>query len=115
MRSSKRDTDVKNRLSDYAGEGKGGMIWENSTELCILPYVKYMTGASSMHEVGTQSQCSGTIQRDGVGREVGGELRMRRHMWPMSDLCQCMVKSPQCCKEIILQLNKLIFFSYRDA
>ena len=22
------------------GEGKGGMIWENSTETCILPYVK---------------------------------------------------------------------------
>ena len=26
MRDSKRDTDVKNRLLDYVGEGKGGMI-----------------------------------------------------------------------------------------
>ena len=40
MRDSKRDTDVKNRLLDSVGEGKGGMIWENSTETCILPYVK---------------------------------------------------------------------------
>ena len=32
--------DVKNRLLDYVGEGKGGMIWENSTEACTLPYVK---------------------------------------------------------------------------
>ena len=26
MRDSKRDTDVKNRLLDSVGEGKGGMI-----------------------------------------------------------------------------------------
>ena len=40
MRDSKRDTDVKNRLLDSVGEGKGGMIWENSIEICIIPYVK---------------------------------------------------------------------------
>ena len=40
MQGSKRDADVKNRLLDYVGEGEGGMIWENSTETCILPYVK---------------------------------------------------------------------------
>ena len=32
MWDSKRDTDVKNRLMDSVGEGKGGMIWENSIE-----------------------------------------------------------------------------------
>ena len=40
MQGSKRDTDVKNRLLDYMGEGKGEMIGENSIETCILPYVK---------------------------------------------------------------------------
>ena len=40
MQDSKRDTDVKNRLSDSVGAGKGGMIWENSIETYILPYVK---------------------------------------------------------------------------
>ena len=35
-----RDTDVKNRLLDSAGEGEGGKIWENSIETCILPYGK---------------------------------------------------------------------------
>ena len=30
----------KNRLLDSVGEGKGGMNCENSTEACILPYVK---------------------------------------------------------------------------
>ena len=40
MQDSKRDTDVKNRLLDSVGEGKSGMIWENSIETCVLPYVK---------------------------------------------------------------------------
>ena len=40
MQDIKRDTDVKNRLWDSVWEGKGGMIWENSIEKCILPYVK---------------------------------------------------------------------------
>ena len=37
---------------------------------------------------GTQSQCSGTTQRDGVGREEGAGFRMGEHMcsrgWLMS-------------------------------
>ena len=49
---SKRDTDVKNRLLDYVGEGEGGMIWESSIEMHILPYVKLMTSASSVHDAG---------------------------------------------------------------
>jgi len=40
MRDSKRDTDVKNSFLDSVGEGKGGMIWENSIETGILSYVK---------------------------------------------------------------------------
>ena len=51
MQGSKRDTDVKNRLLDYVGEGEGGMIRKNSIETCILPYVKQMTSPSSIHEI----------------------------------------------------------------
>ena len=35
MRDSKRDTDAKNSLLDSVGEGKGGVIWENSIETYI--------------------------------------------------------------------------------
>ena len=52
MQDSKRNTDVKNRLLDSVGEGKGGMIGQNSIETCILPYVKQMTSPSSIHETG---------------------------------------------------------------
>ena len=30
----------KNKLLDFVGEGKGGMIWENGTKTCIISYVK---------------------------------------------------------------------------
>ena len=40
-----------------------------------------MTGAGSMHEVVTQSWCSGTTQRGGLGREVVGGFRMVGHMY----------------------------------
>ena len=36
MQDNERDTDVKNSLLDSVGEGKGGMIWENGIETCIL-------------------------------------------------------------------------------
>ena len=48
MQDSKRDTDIKNRLLDSVGEGKGGMIWENSIETYILPYVKETTSPGLM-------------------------------------------------------------------
>ena len=40
MRESKTDTDIQNSLLDSVGEGEGEMIWENSIETYILPYVK---------------------------------------------------------------------------
>ena len=50
MRGIKRDTDVKNSLLDSVGEGKGGIIWKNSIETCILSYVKQNASAVLMHE-----------------------------------------------------------------
>ena len=60
LRDSKRDTDVQNSLLDSVGEGKGGMIWENSIETCILSYVKQITSPGLMHETG----CSGLVHWD---------------------------------------------------
>ena len=52
MRDSKRDTDVQDSLLDSVGEGKGGMIWENGIETCILSYVKRIASPGSMHDTG---------------------------------------------------------------
>ena len=53
------------------GEGKGGMIWENSIETCILSYVKQISSPGSTHETG----CSGLVHWDdseGWGGDGGG-------------------------------------------
>ena len=88
MRDSKRDTDVKNRLLDSVGEGKGETIWENSIETCILSYVKQITSPGSMHETG----CSGLVHWDdpeewdgeGGGSGVQDGEHMYTHSWFMS-------------------------------
>ena len=88
MRDSKRDTDVKNSLLDSVGEDKGGMIWENSTEACILSYMKQITSPGSMHETGS----SGLVHWDdpegwdgeGGGRGVQDGEHMYTHGWFIS-------------------------------
>ena len=42
------------------GEGKGGMIWENGIETCIISYMKRITSPGSMHDTG----CLGLVHWD---------------------------------------------------
>ena len=88
QQDNKRDTAVKNRHLDYVGEGKGGIIWENSIEICILPYVKQIASTGLIHETGH----SGLVHWDdpegwdgeegGKGVQDGGD--MYTHGWFMS-------------------------------
>ena len=95
----------KNRLLDSVREGESGMIGANSTETCVLSYVKEISSPGWMHEAG----CSGLVWWDdlegwdGMGREVGGGFRMGNTCTPMADSCQCMAKPLQYCKVISLQ------------
>ena len=61
-----KETDVKNRLLDYVGKCEGGMIVENSSETCILLYVKQITCASLMYEAG-HSKAGALGQPRGMG------------------------------------------------
>ena len=49
--------------------------------------------------------CTGMIQRDSMGRDVGGGFRMGNTCTPMVDSSQCMAKPIQYCKLISLQLK----------
>ena len=42
---------------------------------------------------GAQGQSTGMTQRDGMGREVGGRVRMGDTGAPMADACQYMAKT----------------------
>ena len=82
MQDSKRDTDVKNRLSDSVGEGKGGTDSDNSNQTCILPRVKETTRASSMHKAGHCKLLLCDNPEGWPGREVGGGSRRGTRVFP---------------------------------
>ena len=80
-------------LNASVGEGEGGMLRENSIETSILSRVKQIPSPGWMHETGAQGWCTGKTQRDGMGREVGGGIRMGNTCKSMADSCQCMTKT----------------------
>ena len=109
MQDSKRDTEVKNRLLDSVGEVEGGMIWKNNIETCIY----HMWNRWPVHvwcmKQSIQSQCTGTTQRDGTGREVRGVFRMggtHVHLWLIH--FNVWQKPAQYYKVISLQLIQLL-------
>ena len=81
------------QILDSVGEGEDGMFWENSIETSILSRMKQITSPGWMHETSAQGWCTGKTQRDGMGREVGGELGMGNTCKSMADSCQCMAKT----------------------
>ena len=42
---------------------------------------------------GAQGWCTGMTLRDGMGREVGGRVRMGNTCIPLADACECMAKT----------------------
>ena len=78
----------KDDLLDSVGEEESGMIWENSTETCILSYVKQIASPGSMHD----TECSGLVHWDdpegwegeGCARGVQDGEHMYTHGWFMS-------------------------------
>ena len=88
------------------GEGKGGMIWENSIETCILPYVKEMTSASLMHEAGHSKLVlwDNSEGWDGEGSWRGAQDGGTHvHLWLIH--VDVWNKPPQFCEVIILKLK----------
>ena len=75
------ETDIKNRHSDSVGEGESGMICENSTETCILLYVKQITSPSSMHETGYSKPMHWDNPEEWGGEGVEKEVQDGGHMY----------------------------------
>ena len=49
-----------NSLLDSVGEGKGGVIWENGIETCIISYMKQIASPGSVQDTG----CLGLVHWD---------------------------------------------------
>ena len=70
---------------DSVGEGEGGEIWENGIETYIISCMKRVASPRSMHDTGCLGLVLGTTQREGMGREEGGEFRMGNTGIPVAD------------------------------
>ena len=77
-------------------------LWEKARvgwfETIALKHVYYHLWKRSPVQVrcmrqGAQGWCTGMTQRDGVGREVRGRVRMENTWTPMADSWRCMAKT----------------------
>jgi len=89
-------------------------LWEKArvgwSERITLKHVFYHMWNRSTVQVqcmrqGALGWCTGMTQRDGMGRDMGGDSRMGNTCTPMADSCQCMTKPLQYCKVISFQLK----------
>ena len=83
---------------DSVGEGEGGKIWENGIETCIISCMKRVATPGSLHDTGCLGWCTGTTQRDGIGREEGGGFRMGSTCISVADSFRCLAKLIQYCE-----------------
>ena len=74
------------------------MIWENGIETLKFHMRNELPVQVRCMIQDAWGWCTGMTQRDGMGREVGGGLRMGNTCKPMAGSYQCMAKPIQCCK-----------------
>ena len=81
------------------GEGKGGMIWENSIETCIISYMKRVASPGSIHDTG----CLGLVHWDNpegwYGEGGGRRVQDGEHVhcnFVSSSRAKCMVDFASC-------------------
>ena len=72
---------------DSVGEGEGGMIWENGIETCIIHIRNESPVQDRCRIQDDWGWCTGMTQRDGMGREVGGEFSMGNMCIPVAGSC----------------------------
>ena len=70
---------------DSVGEGEGGKIWENGIETCKISCMKRVAGQVRGTILDAWGWCTGTTQRDGMGREEGGGFGMGNACIPVAD------------------------------
>ena len=77
---------------DSVGEGEGGEIWENGIETCIISCTKESPVQVRCTILDAWGWCTGTTQRDGMGREEEGGFRMGNTCIPVADSFRYLVK-----------------------
>ena len=81
MPDSKRDTDVQNSLLGPVGEGKGGIIWENGIETCIISCMKQVASPGSVHDTGCLALVHWDDPEGWYGEGGGRRVHDGEHMY----------------------------------
>ena len=79
------NTTAQKHLMDSVGEGEGGNIWENAIETCKYHVWNELPVQVRGTILDAWGWCTGTTQRDGMGREEGGGFRMGNTCIPVAD------------------------------
>ena len=66
---------------DSVGESKGGMIWENGIETCIISYVKQIASPGSMHDTGYSRLMHWDDPEGWYGEGGGREFQGGEHVY----------------------------------
>ena len=108
MQDSKKDRDIKNRVLDSVGEGKGGMIRENSIKPCILSgetddQSKFHAWNRALKPVHWDNPEGWDGEGDGRGVRAGAGGWTHVHPWLIHVSVE--QKPLQYCKVISLQLK----------
>ena len=83
---------------DSAGEGKGGEIWENGIETCIISCMKRVASPGLMPNTGCLGLVHWDDQGEGVGMGKGGGFRMGGTGVRVVDSFRCLAELIQYCK-----------------
>ena len=68
-------------------EREGGVIWENGIKTCVISYRNESPVPVRWMIQDARGWCTGMIQRDGMGREVGRGFGMGNTCIPVVDAC----------------------------
>jgi len=63
------------------GEGKGGLIWENRIETCIISYVKWIANLDLIHDTGCLGLVHWDDQEGWYGEGSGRGVQDGEHMY----------------------------------
>ena len=73
-------------------------VWKNGIETCIISCMKQVASQVQCTILDAWGWCTGTTQREGMGREEGGGFRMRNTGIPVADSFRYLAKLIQYCK-----------------
>ena len=63
------------------GEGEGGMIWENGTEIRIISYMERVASPGSMHDIGSLGLVLWDDPEEWYGEGGGWRVQDGEHMY----------------------------------